>query len=284
METPTDRAHEQVSTRRLTPGTARATLLNILGDLTFPNEEPVPTAAFIHLMEKVGYTQHAARQAVSRCVAAGWIDGERRGRTTSWSLTATGQRLVADGIAGVERLSDEQGEWDGQWLVLVVSIPRQQRSGRDRLYRALRWDGFGNPSPAIWVSPHPDRYRRTAEALESLGLEDVTLSFRGRPDVLGMRPPELVAKGWDTHGLTKMYRECCQRFGAMSPKTDEDHAIALLQLDGELQQLLVKDPQLPDPLLPGWSGRNDAATLLTYRQEWRPAAREYWRVTVESYE
>jgi DNA-binding transcriptional regulator PaaX len=69
----------------------------------------------------------------------------------------------------------------------------------------------------------------------------------------------------------------------MSPATDEDHATALLYLDGELQQLLVKDPQLPEALLPGWSGRDDAATLLAHRHEWRPAAREYWRAKVESF-
>jgi phenylacetic acid degradation operon negative regulatory protein len=68
----------------------------------------------------------------------------------------------------------------------------------------------------------------------------------------------------------------------MSPKTAEDHAIALLHLDGELQQFQVTDPQLPEALLPDWSGRHDAATLLACRQRWRPAATEYWRATVES--
>ena len=280
----TDRVPEPTSTRSLTPGTARATLLNILGDLTFPDEAPVPTTAFIQLMGKVGYTEPAVRQAISRCAAARWITGERHGRTTSWSLTAGGQQLVGDGITRVESLAAERSEWDGQWLVLVVSIPQQLRSGRDRLYRALRFDGFGNPSPAIWLSPHLDRYRRTAAALESLGLQDVALSFRGRPDVLGMRPCDLVAKGWDMDGLAEVYRTCCRRFAAMSPKIAEDHAIALLHLDSELQQFQVTDPQLPAALLPDWGGRHDAAVLLACRQRWRPAAREYWRATVEACE
>jgi phenylacetic acid degradation operon negative regulatory protein len=201
-----------------------------------------------------------------------------------WSLTASGQQLVADGITRVESLADERSDWDGQWLLIVVSIPQHLRNGRDRLYRALRFDGFGNPSPAIWLSPHLDRYRRTAAALESLGLHEAALAFRGRPDVLGMRPSDLIAKGWDMDGLAEVYRACCRRFAAMSPKTAEDHAIALLHLDGELQQFQVTDPQLPEALIPVWSGRHDAATLLACRQRWRPAAREHWRATVQSWE
>lgn len=268
--------------RNLSPGTARATVLNILGDLVFPSTEPAPTTAFIELMGHLDFTEHAVRQALSRCAADGWISGTRDGRTTSWELTEAGRHFVSDGIAGVERLSQDYTDWDGLWLIMIVSISREHRGSRDQVYRSLRWDGFGNPAPAVWLSPHPDRRRRTAQTLTRLGITD-TLAFHGGTDSLGLPDTELVAKGWDVDTITHLYRECRTEFETMTPHSAKDRTAALLQLNAQLQQLLVTDPQLPDALLPGWSGRADAAALLDIRRRWRPDSRTYWQALVRSY-
>ncbi len=269
------------SQRQLSPGTARATVLDILGDLVLPFTEPVPTTAFIELMSHVGFSEHAVRQALSRCSADGWIVGTRGGRTTSWSLSESGRRLVTEGIAGVEQLSQDHPQWDGRWLVLVVSIPRENRASRDQVYRSLRWDGFGNPAPAVWLSPHPERRRRTAGTLQRLGVED-TLAFCGQTDPLGLTNDEIVARGWNIDDVSQIYSQCLAQFTEMRPRTGEDQASALLQLNAQLQHLLVTDPQLPGALLPGWVGRSDAAVLLDLRQRWRPGALAYWRDLVQS--
>ena len=281
MTTTPDHAAVPGPSRQLGPGTARATVLDILGDLVFPSAELAPTTAFIELMQHLGFTEHAVRQALSRCAAEGWISGTREGRTTSWALAESGRQVVADGIAGVERLCHDHADWDGRWLVLIVSIPRENRASRDQVYRSLRWDGFGNPAPAVWLSPHPDRRRRTAQTLARLGVTD-TLAFCGETDPLGLPEDELVAKGWDIGTVTDHYRECRAEFEAMTPESRRDRTAALLQLNAQLQQLLVTDPQLPGVLLPGWSGRTDAAALLGIRQRWRADARAYWQELVQS--
>ncbi|MDH6285015.1 PaaX family transcriptional regulator [Prescottella agglutinans] len=281
MTTTPDRSDGKAPTRQLSPGTARATVLDILGDLVFPSTEPAPTTAFIELMGQLDFTEHAVRQALSRCAGDGWIAGTRVGRTTSWSLTEDGRRLVTDGIAGVERLSYEHADWDGRWLVLVVTIPRENRASRDRVYRSLRWDGFGNPAPAVWLSPYSDRRRRTTHTLDRLGIAD-TLAFFGESDPLGLPDEELVARGWDMDGVAELYRQCHAEFAAAQPRSRADKSATLLRLDAQLQQLLVTDPQLPGALLPEWTGRADAAALLDLRQRWRPAARAYWQALVES--
>lgn len=264
------------------PGTAQATLLNILGDVVAPAEAPVPTSALIEVMGMLDFSAPAARQGISRCAAAGWISKTRTGRSTRWSLTRSGTALVEDGIAGVELLSSAHEGWDGRWRVLIVTITNEQRSTRDRVYRALRWDGFGNPLPSVWISPHQERYHRIGGVLSELGLDTSTLSFTGEPDGLGFSVAELVARSWELGDLEAVYSSLVARFRAVRPTSDAQSLIALLRLDEELQQLLVADPHLPAILTPGWAGRESAAELLELRAGWRPAARRHWRRIVES--
>lgn len=262
------------------PGTAQATLLNILGDIVHPAVAPVPTAAFLAVMRGLGYSEPAARQAISRCANAGWIVREKAGRSTRWTLSASGVALVEEGIADVERLADPHADWDGRWRILIVTITNEQRSTRDRVYRALRWDGFGNPLPSVWISPHPDRYRRVRVALADLSLDTSAMSFVGEADGLGLPVDELVARAWDLDGLGTAYDDLVSRYEALRPAKDSDYLTSLLRLDQELQDLLVTDPHLPSSITPGWTGRGAAASLLRLRQEWHPPAERHWRQLV----
>ncbi|WP_216892830.1 PaaX family transcriptional regulator [Nocardia alni] len=261
---------------RPTPGTAQATLLNILGDIVHPARLPVPTAAMLEAMVRIGYSEPAIRQAILRCSSAGWIAKEKSGRSTRWTLTESGIALVEEGVSGVEQLSDAHSDWDGRWRIVIVTIPNEMRSVRDRLYRALRWDGFGSPLPSVWVSPHPARHRRPSSAITELGLTDFTLSFVGEADNVGLPVAEIVTRAWDLGGLDQHYTDLVDRFEMLKPATDVDHFVALLQLDQELQQLLVTDPHIPSSLTPHWHGREAAGRLLNLRREWHTPAEHHW--------
>ncbi|MEV0110017.1 PaaX family transcriptional regulator C-terminal domain-containing protein [Nocardia sp. NPDC050799] len=263
------------------PRTAQATLLNILGDIVFPAGAATPTAAFLDAMGGLGFSEPAVRQAIARCASSGWIDRERHGRSTRWRLTARGTALVQEGIAGVENLADPHAGWDGRWRIAIITISNEQRAVRDRVYRALRWDGFGNPLPSVWVSPHPQRHRRSRAVLDELGLADSTLSFVGVADGIGLDVAEIVRRGWDLAGLAELYAGLVDRFHAVRPANDAEHFVALLHLDQELQHLLVTDPHIPSALIPAWPGRAAAARLLALRRAWHAPAVRHWRAVVE---
>lgn len=265
---------------RPTPGTAQATLLNIFGDIVYPTDTSVPTAAFLDAMSGLDYTEPAIRQAISRCSSSGWIAKQRDGRSTRWRLTSSGETLVQEGIAGVEQLSNPHSDWDGRWRIIIVTIANEQRSARDRLYRALRWDGFGNPMSSVWVSPHPHRDRRISAAITELGLDHSTLSFIGTADGLGLPDLELVERAFDLSALEELYEGLVERFSIIRPSSDEEHFVALLHLNYELQQLLVTDPHIPSLLTPRWSGRLAAAKLLILRRDWHAAAKRHWQDVV----
>jgi phenylacetic acid degradation operon negative regulatory protein len=141
----------------LSAGSARSVLLTVLGELVWPENRPVWTSALLYVLRGLGIEEQTARQAIARGAAAGWITGERHGREVRWSLTPAGQKLIKEGAARVTAMAAADTGWDGRWLALLVTIPHTHRTARKRLYAGLTWAGFGNPTPGVWVSPHPDR-------------------------------------------------------------------------------------------------------------------------------
>src|SRR3954447_25231573 len=101
---------------------ARSLLFTGLGELGAPEGEPVWTASLLHVLGRAGYSEQAARQAIARGVAAGWMVSERRGRETRFRLTPELIQRFDEGASRVFAFSREAEPWDGRWLVLFVSI------------------------------------------------------------------------------------------------------------------------------------------------------------------
>lgn len=260
-------------------GSARTVLLRILGDLAYPMEEPVPTAALLTILTDAGFGTHAARQAVSRCARIGLLAGVKSGRSTRWSLTSTGQALMADGAARARQLGTEPAAWDGRWLVLVVSVPHKRRVIRHKLYQALAWAGCGTPEPGIWITAHPETRGQISAMLArfELGLEHSAVSFVGEASGIGLSDSQLVAQAWDLDSVSSKYRAAVNRFDAApDPISGSDAVRLLMQVDEVLQDMVPRDPRLPSDLCPGWTGRQDASRLLEYRDALLLPARAYW--------
>ncbi|QTO23429.1 PaaX family transcriptional regulator [Burkholderia seminalis] len=260
---------------RVSPGSARSLLLTLLGEFVIRSSGPVWTATLLHVLEGVGIAEKAARQALMRAATAGWIESVRDGRRASWTLTERGRDLIAAGMLRVKSLAGE--EWNGQWLILHLSLPETHRAMRVKAYRALSWLGFGNPSPALWVNPHVDRQAETKAVIADLGLSDVAFGFVGKSFDLGVSDVELTTRAWNLDAVSAHYRELATNFQKMRPRSDDAVLFAHVQLVNQLQRLPYVDPGLPDALLPaGWQGRHDGAKLGAIRQRWHDAAHERW--------
>ncbi|WP_082833443.1 PaaX family transcriptional regulator C-terminal domain-containing protein [Rhodococcus sp. LB1] len=258
-------------------GSARIVLLRILGDLVHPTSTPVPTMALLTVLSDAGFGTHAARQAISRCARMGAITGEKDGRSTRWLLTDAGQDLVVDGNARARQLGAQPGPWDGRWLTLAVSVPHERRVIRQKLYRTLSWEGCGSPVPGIWISAHPDRRERISVALERFGLDQTAVSFIGEASGIGLSETQLVSQAWDLDAVSRSYSAAVSQFDAALEPTSGPHALRLLlHVDEVLQRLVSQDPCLPSELCPGWTGRQDATRLLSFRDVLLVPARAYW--------
>ena len=148
-------ARPTVSRRReIGSASARSLLMTILGEFVLPRGGSVWTQALVLALALFGIEDKSARQALARTAAEGWLASERVGRQVRWSLTPPGQRLLSDGAQRIYSFGRDDVEWDGRWLLLLVSVPESQRDLRHRIRSQLNWAGFGSPAAGMWVSPH----------------------------------------------------------------------------------------------------------------------------------
>ncbi|BBL79283.1 PaaX family transcriptional regulator [Rubrobacter xylanophilus] len=252
-------------------------LLTILGEFVYPEGKPVWTSTLIHVLKGVGIEEKAARQAISRGAEAGWISSERRGREVRWHLTPTGTQLIEEGAERVMSLGANSHPWDGSWLILVVTIPNGRRTARRRLYRSLEWVGFGNPTPGLWVSAHPERQGEVGRIIDDLKLSDSTFSFVGSSTGIGLSDHELVDRAWNLDSIAEYYEELLKNYEGLRLEDEDSILFAQVRLVNDWQRLPFIDPQLPDSLLPpDWIGRRAAAFFQERRAAWHEAAHDRW--------
>ncbi|MFE2429294.1 PaaX family transcriptional regulator C-terminal domain-containing protein [Streptomyces sp. NPDC059373] len=262
-------------------GSARSMLLTVLGELVMPNGDSAWTSSLLYVLTGLGIEEQTARQAIARGAAAGWITGQRVGREVQWTLTPAGRRLIEDGAKRVYSMSAPPERWDGNWLILLVSIPQSQRSVRKKLYGALSWEGFGNPTPGVWLAPHPERRQGVQQVIDDFGLRDSTLAFVGTSLAIGLREDEIVHRAWDLQEATAKYEQLLIRFSGLQPEAGDPLLFNHVQLVSEWQRFPFLDPQLPEELLPNWIGRRAAVVFTQLRSRWYEDARRRWHEVVK---
>lgn len=260
----------------LAPGSARSRLVTVLGELVWPTDEPAWTSSLLYVLAGLGVEERSARQTIARASSAGWITAERHGREARWSLAPKLTRIFEQGAPRVDSLGDPFSDWDGRWLVLLVTIPLELRSARKPLYGALEWAGFGNPTAGVWLSPHSERREQVASTVESLGLSSSTMSFLGTADSVGITEAAIVEQGWDLEPVARRYAAVEAEFSDPRPKPGDDTVFTHLRMLGALQRFPYSDPQLPEALLPDWIGRRVASRLQSLRSEWASDVHGRW--------
>jgi phenylacetic acid degradation operon negative regulatory protein len=256
---------------------ARSMLFTVLAEFVYADTQPVWTSSLLYVLRAARFSEHAARQAVARGAAAGWITGERQGRETRWRLTAATRRMFDEGIARVFAFSSQPPVWDGRWLILMISIPQAQRTVRKKLYGALHWAGLGNPAPGLWLTPHNERAGEVRRVIADLGLEESTLAVIGEPGSIGLTPEEIVRRAWDLDGVAANYRQLLARFTQAEPEPGDPVLLAHLELTDALRRFPFVDPQLPEALLPDWIGRQATQRLTELHAGWSHASHARWR-------
>jgi len=259
------------------PASARSLLLTILGEFVLPSDEPPWTATLLHVAGGLGLEEKAARQALARLAADGWITAHRAGRRVRWALTRPGHELLAEGAARIYSFGRDAPAWDGRWLVLLVTVPESRRQLRHKLRTRLTWAGFGSPLPGVWVSPHPAREAEAKQVTEQLGLSAETFSFTGPFAGIGAQR-SLVEQAWHLGDLAARYGEFLAAFGDLRPAPGDETLSAQVRLVHEWRRFPLADPGLPRELLPpDWIGARAAAVFSGQHRAWEPAARARWQ-------
>jgi len=258
---------------------ARSLLLTVLGEYMLDLGEPVWTGALLRGLAALGVGGPAARPAVTRSAAEGWLARDRVGRRTRWLLTPPTRDLL---IRGRERIYGFQGittDWDGRWLLVMVSVPEGRRDDRHRVRTRLAWAGFGSLGQGTWITPHLGREREALLAVEDLGPGVQAASFVARHGSIG-EERELVASAWGRlDRLERHYGAFADAFGRrqLGPCA-EDAFVAQTRLVHEWRKFPFLDPGLPERFLPaGWRGVEASEVFRRRHAEWAAPATAWFR-------
>jgi phenylacetic acid degradation operon negative regulatory protein len=229
----------------------------------------------------LGYTSQAARQAIARAAREGLLRSERVGRRSRMHLSEAAVELLSEGR---ERLFTfgRPWTWDGNWLLVSVSVPEHSREVRHRLRTRLAWAGLGSLGNGLWLSPHVDREREIATVLAQEPAADA-LTFSGRLGELGDLE-KLIHTAWDIDGVVAAYEVFLSTFKGMRVSSPEETFRRHIELLSAWRRFPFIDPDLPPELLPRQWLRRPAYELFHARAErWDGPARAYFSALDDSY-
>lgn len=262
--------------REIGPSSARSLLLTVLGEYVLPGSVPVWTGTLVAALGLFGVSEKAARQALARTAAEGWITSSRHGRLASWQLTSAGHRLLTEGARRIYSFGQDGEAWDGSWLIVVVPAADLGGQARHRIRTRLNWAGFGALPGGVWVSPDPGREGEASQILSELGLAEAAVSFTARHGSIGAQQ-DIVARAWDLRAVESRYAGFIAEFTKLRPVSDADMLTAQTLLVHEWRRFPFLDPRLPRVLLPdGWPGGQAAALFSARHATWNEGARRCW--------
>ena len=243
---------------------ASSLIVTLFGDAVLPRGGRVWLGSLIRLLEPVQLSERLVRTSVFRLVKDGWLSAETVGRRANYALTPWGRRRFEE--ASSQIYATRAPVWDRRWRMMLVVGELSSRQ-REQLRRTLFWKGFGLIGPNCFIHPGV-QLGEVIDALSAEGLQNllpqlVPMMAADVQSTLAASDADLVARAWDLSALGQSYAEFVSLYAPILAYTrdtsvaDDEQAFLLrMLLIHDYRRLLLRDPQLPDALLPkDWSGR-----------------------------
>ena len=246
---------------------AGSLITTLFGDAILPRGGRVSLGSVIQLLQPLGVSERLVRTAVYRLVKEGWLQSEALGRKTDYLLTPSGHRRF--GEASRQIYAADIPGWDRRWRLILIIGALDSRL-REPLRRALFWHGFGETETGSFVHPTAD-LEKVMESLVSEGLDQVLahlmpmVAVNSRTDHCAS-DIDMVQKAWNLGGLATSYEGFLQKYEPIRDAllacgqedlSDENAFLVRTLLIHDVRRLLLRDPQLPESLLPHtWQGHS----------------------------
>ncbi|MGE5505543.1 MAG: phenylacetic acid degradation operon negative regulatory protein PaaX [Actinomycetota bacterium] len=273
-------------TDRLRPK-AKSLIITVYGDAIAHHGGNAWLGSLIELVEPLGMNERMVRTSVFRLAKEGWLVAQPIGRRSYYRLTEAGQRRFD--AAHIRIYRHAQRPWDKGWTV-VVPVASLGPEARDTLRRDLGWLGFGLLPGGVMLHPDPDE--AALRALLDGGPGPAAMVVRGAAPPWGGSDAvaEVIRGCWDLGRLAEDYAGFLDTFRPVwqalkdAPALDPRlcFCVRTLLMHG-YRRALLRDPMLPDELLPGdWPG---AAARVLCRNLYRlteAAAERHVEATLET--
>ena len=243
------------------PVRANSLIITVYGDSIAPHGGSVWLGSFIRLVEALGLNQRMVRTSVFRLSKEKWLVAGQIGRRSFYSLTAIGRRRFEHAY---RRIYDQpHTQWKGVWQLVLTTNAKLSVAQRETLRKELLWEGFGIIAPGLLAHPSDDN-GSLLDILQGNGILDKVIVMQARtPDVPTIRPLQGLAHDcWNLGAIAKDYQRFADRFRPLlrnlkstSSLDPEQCFVVRTLLIHEYRRVLLRDPQLPQQLLPeDWPG------------------------------
>ncbi len=244
---------------------AGSLITTVFGDAILPRGGRVSLGSMIQLLKPLGVNERLIRTAVFRLVKDEWLQSEAMGRKTDYMLTQSGRRRFDEASRQIYA-ADIPG-WDRRWRLILVVGEIDLRL-REQLRKALFWHGFGETSSGSFVHPTAD-LGTVMESLVSEGLDEVLGQLMPLVAVnsrvaLCATDNDMVKNAWNLDGLALAYEGFLEKYEPIREAlatcgqddlSEENAFLVRTLLIHDVRRLLLRDPQLPESLLPAsWPG------------------------------
>jgi len=262
----------------------KSLIITVFGDAIMPHGGSAWLGSLIRLVRPLGLSERMVRTAVFRLAKDDWLEATPIGRRSYYSLTESGRHRFEAAHRRIYQA--RRTAWDGIWHLVVVpaDLPPLRR---DELRRELGWLGFGQVAPTMLAHPAPDA-EALRQTLIDLRLGDKVIVMNASADPASPSAPlrKLTAQCWDLDRLGADYAGFLDNFrpvwralegapgGSRSLDPELCFAVRVLLIH-DYRRVLLRDPLLPDELLPAaWPGLAARALCRNlYRLTLEPAER-----------
>lgn len=245
---------------------AGSLIISVFGDAVMPRGGRIWLGSLIRLLEPLELNERLIRTSVFRLAKEEWLSTVAVGRRSDYALTVSGKRRFEEASRHI--YASHAPLWDRRWrLVLVVGD--LDGKDRERIRRSLFWQGFGMLSADCFVHPSTD-LAAAFDALMAEGLADqldklIPLLAADSRSGLAASNADLVRRAWNLGELSAAYSSFVTTYLPIlaelrrdrTAQVEPEEAFLLRTLlIHDYRRLLLRDPELPDVLLPPeWPGQ-----------------------------
>ncbi|MEI7432070.1 MAG: phenylacetic acid degradation operon negative regulatory protein PaaX, partial [Betaproteobacteria bacterium] len=159
---------------------AGSLIISVFSDAVTPRGGRIWLGSLIGLLAPLQLNERLIRTSVFRLAKEDWLCTEAHGRRADYLLTPSGQRRFEE--ASRQVYAANAPLWDRRWR-LILTVGEIDAKQRERLRRALFWQGFGLLGSDCFVHPSAD----LSSAFDALMAD-------GMADLLGQPMPLLAAE------------------------------------------------------------------------------------------
>ena len=236
---------------------AGSLITTVFGDAIAPRGGNVWLGSLIKVMSLFGVSERLVRTSVFRLARDGWLQSEQIGRRSYYSLSDEGRARFDQATHRI--YGSPATDWDGHWCLLLLS--GLETATKETVRKECGWLGFGAMSANVLAHPSPDLADLDV-TIQRLGVGNELVVVNGQTirNEAGMR--RLAHDSWNLAELDERYGEFVATFRPLmaalqkNPQASDQTAfIARTLLIQEYRKIMLRDPLLPQELLPGdWQG------------------------------